>query len=119
MVVVSVRVAKVLISVWGGAQGQSSSHDVLTQIDSGKLILTNKRIVYTGKLKSSNIPFSKIMNLTTYSDALKVQIESRAKPQYFKDTDKSVKSFKYNNEIVNAKLTSSILKAMILTLMEN
>jgi predicted amidophosphoribosyltransferase len=115
----SVRVAKGVNIRLGGAQGQSSSRDVLTQIDSGKLILTNKRIVYTGKLKSSNIPFSKIMNLTTYSDALKVQIESRAKPQYFKDTDKSVKSFKYTNELVNVKLTSSILKAMILTLMEN
>lgn len=79
----SIRVAK-------GAYihlGQSESHQEMRHIDNGILTLTNKKLVFNGGQRSSNIELKRIMNIYVYSDGFKVNIENRQKPQFFKVPD--------------------------------
>ncbi|OYT32470.1 hypothetical protein B6U93_01685 [Candidatus Woesearchaeota archaeon ex4484_78] len=79
----SVRVAK-------GAYihlGQAESHQEMRHIDNGFLTLTNKRLIFSGGQRSSNIDLKRIINITVYSDGFKVNIENRQKPQFFATND--------------------------------
>lgn len=67
--------------------GQSESHQEMRQIDNGYLTLTNKRLIFSGEKRSSNIDLRKIMNVTIYLDGFKVNIENRQKPQFFATKD--------------------------------
>jgi len=79
----SVRVAKgVRIHM-----GQAESHQEMRHIDNGFLTLTNKRLIFSGGQRSSNIDLKKIMNITIHSDGFKVNIENRQKPQFFATDD--------------------------------
>lgn len=80
---------------FGGSSGRSKSHQVLTDIDSGLLILTNKRLVFDGKETNRTIKLNKIMSVdieTNFwsSDQLEMSVEGRQKSMYFSvsDTDK-------------------------------
>ena len=115
----SVRVAKGVSIRMGGAQGRSTSHDELTNIDTGTLTISNKRIVYSGSTKNYDIPLTKVVNLTPFRDALEVQVSNKQKPEYFKGTEKYTKSFNVDGENVNVILNSSFLKAIIISLIQN
>jgi len=83
---------------FGGSSGISKSHQVLTDIDNGLLILTNKRLVFDGKETNRTIKLNKIMSVdieTNFwsSDQLEISVEGRQKSMYFSvsDTDKHKK----------------------------
>lgn len=57
----------------------STSNDVITYIDDGVLYLTNKRLIFKGNKKSSNVKFGKIMNLSYNGDKLIVNRENKQK----------------------------------------
>lgn len=91
----SVRVAKgVRIHM-----GQAESHQEMRHIDNGFLTLTNKRLIFSGGQRSSNIDLRKIMNITIHTDGFKVNIENRQKPQFFATND---------SEFWNALLTGTM-----------
>lgn len=77
----SIRVAKGISFRVGAFQAQS--HDVLKNIDQGVFTLTNKRIVFSGSKRSSNIPLGKIISIEPYSDAIALRREGKEKTQYF------------------------------------
>lgn len=79
----SVRVMK---GVWIHG-GQSESHQEMRHIDNGRLILTNRRLLFNGGSRTANIDLRKILNITTFSDGFKVNIENRQKPQFFASND--------------------------------
>lgn len=56
--------------------------DVLTTIDSGRLYLTNKRIVFIGENKSSSINLSKVLNFTPYLDGIEIVKGSGKNPVF-------------------------------------
>ena len=56
-------------------------------IDSGSLILTNKRLIFSGEVRSSNIDLRRIINTNVYKNGFKVSIENRKKPMFFKIRD--------------------------------
>ena len=69
---------------FGGSAGKSKSRQVLTEIDSGSFILTNKRLVFDGKKTNRNIRLNKIMSVSIESnffgdDQLEISIENRQK----------------------------------------
>ena len=49
-------------------------------IDSGQLYLTNKRIIFVGGKKNSNIPLNKILSINPYSDGVEVEKDSGKSP---------------------------------------
>lgn len=91
----SVRIAKgVRIHM-----GQAESHQEMRHIDNGLLTLTNKRLIFSGGQRSSNISLNKVMNITIHTDGFKVNIENRQKPQFFATND---------SEFWNALLTGTM-----------
>jgi hypothetical protein len=67
----------------GSYRGHPVAHEVLNQIDSGELVLTNQRLAFMGKLKLVSIPLDKVANLETYTDGVSVFQENRENPNVF------------------------------------
>lgn len=77
----AVRVAKGVYI--GGTSGTSRSFDELREIDSGRLILTNQRIVFDGNTNTRDIKLDKIISVTEYIDGIEIAIEGRTKSQTY------------------------------------
>ena len=71
----------------GGLKGTSESHEELRKIDSGILLLTNKRLVFSGSNSVKTIKLEKIVQVFPYKDSVKIAIENRKKPLYFTVSD--------------------------------
>jgi hypothetical protein len=76
----SFRVAKGFYLRSGSYKPKSYSTDQMTLIDSGTIYLTNKRIIFTGNKKNSNIRIDKILNLTPYTDGVEIDKETGKSP---------------------------------------
>lgn len=81
------RVAKGVSFRLGAASGRSTSHEEIKNIDTGILTLTNFRLVFSGSMKTANIPLAKIVTVEPYNDWLQEGIgimkSSATKMQYF------------------------------------
>lgn len=77
----SFRVAKGVSLRVGGFRAQS--HEEIKNIDSGTLTLTNKRIVFSGTKRNTNIPLRKIISLEPYNDAIAIRREGKGKTEYY------------------------------------
>lgn len=65
-------------------QGGTSSpyhHDSYTLIDTGKLFLTNKRIIFVGVKKNSNIRLEKILSIAPQLDGVEIDKETGKSPR--------------------------------------
>jgi hypothetical protein len=67
----------------GGTSGTSRSHDELREIDTGQLILTNKRLIFDGGLNTRDIKLDKIISVSEYIDGIEVAIEGKTKSQLY------------------------------------
>jgi hypothetical protein len=61
---------------------QPIKSDELTLLDEGVLVVTNKALRFVGSQRSQSISYSKITNLTIYSNCLKID-KSAGKPDFF------------------------------------
>ncbi|MSQ17246.1 MAG: hypothetical protein EXR54_06720 [Dehalococcoidia bacterium] len=87
---VSIRVAKGVSYRLGGNRGQLVTEKDIIKVDEGKLVVTNKRVVFNGFTNSFSIPFSKLINYVVYEDAIQLDKEGKTKPGYFKLQDPEV-----------------------------
>lgn len=76
----SFKIAKGFYLRSGSHSAQSYSTDAMKLIDTGSLYLTNKRIIFTGTKKNSNIRIDKILNFTPYTDGVAVGKETGRSP---------------------------------------
>lgn len=67
----------------GGYKGESRSHPELRGIDMGKLVLTNKRLIFDGKTENRIIELNKVLSIEPYLDAIEISTEDRAKSFFF------------------------------------
>jgi hypothetical protein len=77
----SVRVAKGIRI--GGYSGQSESSQEWRTLDTGRLMLTNEKIVFTGSKESRTIPMEKILAVETFRDSIRISVDGRAKSLKF------------------------------------
>jgi hypothetical protein len=68
--------------IWVGGGG-STSIQSLRNIDSGRLTLTNKRIVFTGSMESRVIELTDIVSNVPLVDAIQIASKRRAKNQIY------------------------------------
>jgi hypothetical protein len=61
---------------------QRVSRDVMTQLDSGALYVTSKRLLFDGAAKNTSIALSKIVKFTAFSDGLRIEKDA-GRDQYF------------------------------------
>lgn len=112
----SVRIAKGVYLRAGGSSSTSQSHEELKDIDGGDLFITNQRIFFSGKNKTANIPFKKLIDVETYSDAIAIHQEGRERVRYFlwpEDLIKVTYREEKSGDIKNVSLTGSTIKALI------
>ena len=63
----------------------AKSHQELTSLDEGDLQLQSHRIIFTGALETRTIKLKNIVDIDMYDDTIKINIENRQKPIYFKN----------------------------------
>jgi hypothetical protein len=63
--------------------GTSESHGVLKAIDSGQLVLTNKRLVFVGALRTTSTDLGKLLNAEVFLDSMRVNRQGKAKAETY------------------------------------
>ena len=76
-----VRVAK---GVYIGRSSAKNQQE-LTSLDTGDLQFRSNQIIFTGNLETRTIKLDRIVDVDMYTDTIKINIESRQKPVYFKN----------------------------------
>jgi hypothetical protein len=72
----------------GGFRGEPIVQRGMVATDSGRLTLTDHRVVFVGSQRSFSVPYKKILALQAYADAISVQKDGMtAKPSFFKIED--------------------------------
>ncbi len=67
----------------GGSTGVSRRFDELREIDSGKLVLTNKRIIFDGKFNNRIMDLDKIVSIELYDDGFEIATEDKRQSQLY------------------------------------
>ena len=66
----------------GSVNVQRITREVLKQIDTGTLYVTNKRIIFDGSRKNSTIRLSGVFSISPYSDAVEIEKSSGRNPYF-------------------------------------
>lgn len=111
----SFRVAKGVSFRLGVFGSHSSSYEDLTEVDRGRLTLTNQRLVFTGAKRTSDIKLTKIVSVEPYEDGIAVQASGRLKTQCFAGIDPTqmVTTITINERTYPVPFTGLILDCMI------
>lgn len=80
---VGFRISKRISIGTGTRSGTSESHKEWRTIDSGNLIITNKRLIFNGNTENRTIALKKIISITVALDGIILSIEERNKPVMF------------------------------------
>lgn len=111
----SVRVSKNITVHSGRTQSTSESHDEIKVIDNGALLITNKRIVFLGTNRTTNIDLNKIIAITDSDDTIAIQRSNKQKVEYFSNI-KSQQLFKVEDKEIEVTLGGTLLKKLIIGL---
>jgi hypothetical protein len=96
----------------GGSR--SESHPERRLIDTGNMILTNKRLVFSGSRKGIDIDLRKILSIEPYSDGIAVNRSNKKNTEWFIGGLEDVTlDFQIEDRSRNYKLDGLILKNMI------
>ena len=71
----------------GSISPQKITQDIWKIIDSGHVLLTSKRIVFTGQHGNKVIPYSKILHFEPYANGIMIQKDSGKSPFFEFNTD--------------------------------
>ncbi len=114
----TIRIAKGISFRLGGGTSRSVSHDEIKTIDKGTLTITNKRLIFTGSMKTLNYNLSKILSITDFKDGIGIQRDNKQKTEYFIDCDKTVLNYKVNDQFKSTPFYGTLLKAVIMGQLE-
>jgi hypothetical protein len=59
----------------------------LEAVDEGDLCITSSRVVFTGLRKTMEMPYTKLIDLNVYTDAIQIHLSNRQNPPMFRVTD--------------------------------
>ena len=67
------------IKIWGPLRYRTGSYEVerqteqrLVKVDTGTLVFTSKRVIFSGSLKSLNFKYAKVLDVTVYNNAIEI-----------------------------------------------
>jgi hypothetical protein len=107
----SVHVAKGVTLRVGGFQAQS--HEELKELDQGTLVLTNKRLCFSGGLRSLEIDLRKLISVDPYADAVAVRRSGKEKTEFFFGLEHHTYSFTVQGRRHTEPMSGLILKYAI------
>jgi hypothetical protein len=67
----------------GSYHGHPVQQGFLGKLDSGTLVITNRRIAFIGRVKSTSVPMAKLLHVECYSDAVAIFLEGRESPDFY------------------------------------
>lgn len=102
------RVMKGLFA--GGSTGVSRRFDELREIDSGKIVLTNKRIIFDGKFNNRIMELDKIISIELYDDGFEISTEDKRQSQLYGGIKNP---FLWKNLVTGIIKTKGILNASL------
>lgn len=108
------RVAKGVSFRLGGGNSRSVSHEEIQKVDEGILTITNKRLVFSGRMKTLNYNLNKIISVTPYLNGIGVQRDNKQKMEYFLGTDEIDINFKKDGEIHKTPFYGMLLNSVIM-----
>ncbi len=79
----SFRVSKGVSLRLGQFGSRGESHPEMRNVDQGTLVITSRRFIYCGRIKTVDIPLRKILQVDPFDDAIGLHKENREKTQYF------------------------------------
>jgi len=80
---VGFKVAKGTSIRIGGFSGISESNQEWRTLDTGKLVITNQRLIFNGSKENRSFPIKKILSIETFTNSIKISIDGRAKSLNF------------------------------------
>lgn len=107
------RIAKGVSFKVGSFQSHSESHEELRTIDQGMLTLTNKRLVFTGAKRTTNIDLRKIISIEPYKDGIASQRENKQKTEYFIGINRSNLNITTSGRKYTVPVSGVVLKCII------
>jgi hypothetical protein len=107
----SVHVAKGATLRVGGFQAQS--HEDLKEIDLGKLVLTTRRLCFSGALRSLEIDLGKLISVDPYCDAVAIRRSGKEKTESFFGLDRHSYDFAVQGRHYSEPMSGLILKYAI------
>lgn len=114
----TIRIAKGISFRLGGGSSRSISHEEIKTIDQGTLTITNKRLAFTGTMKTLSYNLNKIISITEYEEGIAIQRENKQKTEYFLGTNQFTLRYKRNDEYNITPINGLILKAAIMGQLE-
>ena len=96
-----VKIVKGLYYRAGSIAPQRITEDVWKTIDSGKLYLTNKRVIFMGAKGNKTITINKILDFNVYSNGIEIQKDSGKSPFF---------SFTYNTDVFATILAKLLME---------
>ena len=67
----------------GSYRGHAVHQQSLTRLDSGTFVLTNQRVAYVGRTKSTSTPLSNVMHVEVYTDGISIVHEGHENPDFY------------------------------------
>lgn len=83
----SIKIVKGLRWRVGSISVHRVTTDVMTQLDTGTLYVTSKRLFFDGAKKNVSIPLGKVSNFTVFKDGLQVEKETGKDPYFLGTSD--------------------------------
>jgi ribosomal protein L40E len=108
------RMAKGVSFRLGAVSARSESHEELKNIDQGTLVLTNKRLIFIGSKRTTNIDLTKIVAIEPYKDGIGSQRENKQKTEYYTGTDKTTLTINKDGRRTTIPVNGVVLKAAIM-----
>ncbi len=78
-----IRIMKGLSWRYGYVNVNRVTSEQLRELDSGTLLVTNKRLLFNGSKKNLSIPLRRVIHFTLFKDAIQIEKDS-GKDQFFK-----------------------------------
>jgi hypothetical protein len=80
---VSFRLMKGVSFRTGGFKGERVPVTEKVELDRGRFVVTNKRVIFSGPRKNVSFPVSKILEVHEYTDGLSISREGKQKTEYY------------------------------------
>src|SRR5690606_40389673 len=75
-----IRIAKGIYWRTGSMNVQRVTEEVLKPIDTGQLYITNKRVIFLGRNRNTNVRLNRILDFTIYTDGIELVKDAGRNP---------------------------------------
>jgi len=99
-----IRIAKGIYWRTGSMNVQRVTEEVLKPIDTGQLYITNKRVIFLGRNRNTNVRLNRILDFTIYTDGIELVKDAGRNPVFQFDADIDIAALVLNRLLADDPL---------------